>query len=166
MWAQRTWIRFLAYSPSFLHCISIMHPLALLFSVQPSHCHYIFVSFFLLGMFPFMWKCSWYLFGKEIRLIGYFGNRLVLSLAGRSGFWQERELNVQILKLSASRCMFKQENKEPSGTKLRALGVLSVRRGICFSSETNAQLHVWLSAPIPLPHLGNPVLLAAEKIPL
>lgn len=65
-----------------------------------------------------------------MRLIGYFGNHLELSLAGRGGFWQRRELSAQISKLSDSRCMFKQENKEPSGTKLRVLGVLSVGREI------------------------------------
>lgn len=36
----------------------------------------IFFVDFIIGMFPFMWKCGWYLFGRKGRLIGNFGNRL------------------------------------------------------------------------------------------
>lgn len=46
--------------------------------------------------------------------------------------------------------------------------MLSLGRGICFSSETNAQLHVfWLSILVPSSHLCNPVPPACwENIPL
>lgn len=72
-----------------------------------------------------MWLVSLW---KEEKTNWQVWQSLVLSLAETVGSWQQKELNAQILKLSDSRCMFKRENKGPSGMKLRALGTLSVER--------------------------------------
>lgn len=131
------------------------------FSVLFPHCHPILVDFVTGNTYSLSCEnvadVSW----KRDKTNWLHWQSLILTLAERGVFWQDRDLNAQILKLSTSRCMFKQKNKEPFGTKWRAWGVLSVGRGSCFGSETNAQQPVFcLSAPVPSPHLSNPMPLA------
>lgn len=91
------------------------------------YCHGISVGFYNWNA-PFhaeMWLVSLW---KEEKTNWQVWQSLVLSLAETVGSWQQKELSAQILNLSESRCMFKRENKGPSGMKLRALGASSVGR--------------------------------------
>lgn len=83
------------------------------------YCHGISVGFYNWNA-PFhaeMWLVSLW---KEEKTNWQVWQSLVLSLAETVGSWQQKELSAQILNLSESRCMFKRENKGPSGMKLRA----------------------------------------------
>lgn len=56
-----------------------------------------------------MWLVSLW---KEDKTNWQVWQALVLSLAGRDGSWQQKELNAQTLKLSDSRCLFKERTKD------------------------------------------------------
>lgn len=150
------WVRFLAFSIWLL--IFMIHSFSKWSSLP--NCLTSLLSLYFCGFYnwnaPFHVEMCLVSLWKEDKTNWQVWQSLVLSLTGRDGSWQQKELNAQILNLSDSRCMFKRENKGPSGMKLRILCMLSVVRkytALLFTSVCPD----FLSSPnsLPLQHCAS-----------